>query len=226
MAHASHSAAATLRMLSPRRPGCRPPPPERSVLHRSFPAGIRHGRKLSKIIWSAKRAARCRSLALRTTQVSTGRHKTCRAKPGRQRRQIVEHISDELRARRQGRQQRTHAPAQPRRHLIPIGMRPVFGRNNAAWQAEGPFAAALGAAADRTTSARPAPDIRPARWRRASGSRSSPSKRLFSSGKIGTRPPTRSQNSPSVIMRSALPRNVTRAKLGGGQLIEPCLRLR
>src|SRR5277367_1114103 len=41
-----------------------------------------HGLKPSKIIWSAQRAARCRSSGVRTAQVSSGMLKTCRANKG------------------------------------------------------------------------------------------------------------------------------------------------
>ena len=41
-----------------------------------------HGLKPSKIIWSAQRAARCRSAGVRTAQVSSGMLKTCRANKG------------------------------------------------------------------------------------------------------------------------------------------------
>src|ERR1700692_3862855 len=41
-----------------------------------------HGRKPSKIIWSAQRAAHCRSAAVRTVQASSGQRKTRRAKSG------------------------------------------------------------------------------------------------------------------------------------------------
>src|SRR5580700_1103128 len=41
-----------------------------------------HGRKPSKIIWSAQRVARCRSAGVRTAQVSSGMLKTCRANKG------------------------------------------------------------------------------------------------------------------------------------------------
>ena len=41
-----------------------------------------HGRKPSKIIWSAQRAAHCRSASVRTVQVNSGKRKTRRAKSG------------------------------------------------------------------------------------------------------------------------------------------------
>src|SRR5580698_1127023 len=41
-----------------------------------------HGRKPSKIIWSAKRAAIFRSVSVRTAHVNSGKPKTCRATAG------------------------------------------------------------------------------------------------------------------------------------------------
>src|SRR5580700_6669097 len=46
--------------------------------HGAKPSGL----KPSKIIWSAQRAARCRSSGVRTAQVSSGMLKTCRANKG------------------------------------------------------------------------------------------------------------------------------------------------
>ena len=93
-----------------------------------------------------------RSSGVRTAQVSK-RHrlKTLPREQWCQRRQIGDAISHKLRPRRQGRDQIAHAVAQPGRHQVPIGVRPVFGRDDAANEAWAPFAAGRRAAADRTT---------------------------------------------------------------------------
>ena len=173
------------------------------------------------MIWSAQRAARCRSACVRTAQVTSGRPTRCRASQGPNAGRSSTRISHEVRPRRQGRaavfpcRNVATAASDPNRDAgryfaatMPRGRRGAFCRSSLSCSGSNDIGA-TGPRYPASTAATRA------------GRRSSPSNRLFSSSSMVARPPTRSQSSPSVIMRSALPRNGNALELGGAQAIEP-----
>ena len=181
-----------------------------------------YGRKPSKIIWSACRAAPRVARACARSRSATASAASSRATRGAPRGQVLHPVGQELRA---GCEQ---LPEIARGATWRVAGESASRRM--ATRPRGSFGATLAHGGDhrpdRTTSPRPGRD-RPASTsavRRAS--RVSPSNRLLISTSSGTRPATRSHSSPSVSMRSAVAKYSMPLQLGGRPLVEAAVAAR